>query len=96
MTVLSWRPAAGGPGSSCACPHLLPRRAGRALKRPPWAAFTLTFSQEVTMNARSITVLAALSITGLAGAQCVKAPTHAFNGLVKIPYPSGGGGALLQ
>lgn len=48
------------------------------------------------MNARSITVLTALSITGLAGAQCVKAPTHAFNGLVKIPYPSGGGSALLQ
>ncbi|GGK92918.1 hypothetical protein [Deinococcus radiotolerans] len=47
------------------------------------------------MNARSLTTLIALSFTGLAGAQCVKTPTHAFNGLVRITYPSGSS-ALLQ
>ena len=37
-----------------------------------------------------------LSVAGLAGAQCVRAPTYAYNGLVRIEYPRGGGGAFVQ
>jgi len=41
---------------------------------------------------------AIVSLTGVAGAQaaCVKAPTYAYNGLVKIEYPSSNGGAQGQ
>ena len=37
-----------------------------------------------------------LGMAGLAGAQCVRAPTYAYNGLVRIEYPRGGGGASVQ
>lgn len=45
---------------------------------------------------RSAVVGTVLSIVGVAGAQCVTAPTHAYNGLVKIEYPRSGGGALVR
>ncbi|WP_412028551.1 hypothetical protein [Deinococcus yunweiensis] len=49
------------------------------------------------MNVRSLCMCSVvLAVGGAAGAQCVKTPTHAFNGLVRITYPSGGGTALLQ
>ncbi|GGR79774.1 hypothetical protein [Deinococcus sedimenti] len=54
------------------------------------------------MNARSLTAwTAALALTGMTGnglsaTTCVTKPTHAFNGLVKITYPSSSGSAYLQ
>ncbi|KQR27808.1 hypothetical protein [Deinococcus sp. Leaf326] len=44
----------------------------------------------------SVVVGTAFGLAGVAGAQCVRTPVSAYNGLVKIEYPRGGGGASVQ